>query len=316
MAYADKVLVTGATGFVGSNLVRRLLKEGYNVSILTRKTSNKWRLNDILRELEEYKVDLLESDKLKRVIKKIKPHIIFHLANAGIYGGVSVVDKKMIEINLLGFINLMEACSNVNYKCLINTGSSSEYGIKQKPMRENDICEPVTAYGISKCAATLYAGFIAKTKNKPVVTFRLFSPFGPYDDSRRLISYAITRAIKGNKLKLAAPDAVRDYIFIDDVLDLYLKSIKKAENLKGGIFNIGTGKEAKISYIVDTIMKITNSKSIVKWGEIPPRPFDAEKWEADITKTSHSLNWRPSYSVYEGLVKTIEWFKGNLSLYD
>jgi len=316
MAHAEKVLVTGATGFVGANLTRRLLIEGYNVAILTRRTSNKWRLNDVLRDVDKYEVDLLESKKLKSTIEEIKPSVIFHLANEGVYGGVAAADQKMVETNLLGFLNLIESCDGIDYRCLINTGSSSEYGIKQTPMKEDDACEPVTAYGVSKYAASLYASFTAKTKNKPIITLRLFSPFGPYDDSRRLVSYAIINAIKGNELKLASRDAVRDYVFIDDVLELYLKTINKAEKFRGEIFNVGTGVETKISYIIDTIIKIIKSQSIVKWGENASRSFDAKKWKADITKTSHSFNWKPSCSIKEGLEKTIEWFKNNMSLYE
>lgn len=310
-----KVLVTGATGFVGSNLVRRLLDEGYEVHIFTRETSNKWRILDILPNLNDHCVDLLDEKRLKPLLEQINPEAIFHLATLGIYGGVQSPEKDVIENNLFGTMNLINACENVDYKCFVNTGSSSEYGPKKYPMKESDVCEPINVYGISKCAATLYGNFIAKTKNKPIIGFRLFSPFGPYDDKSRLMTYAITNTLQNKPLMLANPDAVRDYIYIEDVLDLYLQSIELASKVKGEIFNIGNGSEKTVSYVVNKIIEITNSKSEIKWNSFAKREYDTEKWEADIEKVSTHFNWKPKYQIDEGIMKSISWFKSNLSYY-
>jgi nucleoside-diphosphate-sugar epimerase len=311
----NKVLVTGATGFIGANLVRRLLQEAYGVHIFTRASSNKWRLADVLSKLNEHTVDLLDEKNLKGVIKEIEPEIIFHLAAAGIYGGVHLPEKNLIETNFLGTVNLVNACNDLDYKCFVNTGSSSEYGPKKHPMKETDVCEPINMYGITKCAATLYGGFVAKTKDKPIIGFRPFSPFGPYDDKTRLITYVIINALRNNDLNLANPNAVRDYIYVEDILDLYLQSIEVAAELKGEVFNIGSGSQKTVSYVVNEIIELTNSKSEIKWNSFPGREFDTEKWEADIEKVSRYFDWRPKYHVDDGIKQTISWFKSNLSLY-
>lgn len=311
-----KVLVTGATGFVGSNLVRRLLDEEYEVHILTRESSNKWRIRDILPNLNEHSVDLLDGNRLKPLLEQINPDVIFHLATLGIYGGIQSPEKDVIETNLFGTMNLINACENIEYRCFVNTGSSSEYGPKKELMKENDVCEPINVYGISKCAATLYGNFIARTKGKPIIGFRLFSPFGPYDDKSRLMTYAITNTLQNKPLMLANPDAVRDYIYIEDVLDLYLQSIELASKVKGEIFNIGSGSEKSVSYVVNKIIEITNSKSEIKWKSFPKREYDTEKWEADIEKVSKYFNWKPKYQIDEGIMKSISWFKSNLSFYE
>lgn len=312
----DKVLVTGATGFVGANLIRRLLIEDYKVYITIRRTSNPWRINDILPQLILHEMDLIDGEKVKKIIGKIRPDIIFHLANAGVYGGIHLPEKQLIETNFLGTVNLINACNEIDYRCFVNTGSSAEYGLKTEPMRENDICEPITMYGITKCAATQYGNLIAKKNNKPIIALRLFSPFGPYDDKSRLITYAIINALQNKDLNLANPEAARDYVYIEDVLDLYIKCIDKADDFKGEIFNIGSGSQTKISYVVDKIIELTNSKSLVKWNTIAPRDFDAKIWEANINKTCKYLNWKSRYLIDRGIEETISWFKNNLTLYN
>lgn len=315
MSKCYKVLVTGATGFVGSNLVRRLISEGHEVHILTRKNSDKWRIIDILPDLNNHIVDLLEEENLKQSVEQIEPDVIFHLATMGIYGGVHSPEKEVIQSNLFGTINLINACEDIKYKCFVNTGSSSEYGPKSYSMTETDVCEPINVYGISKCASTLYGNFIAKTKNKPIIGFRLFSPFGPYDDSRRLIPYTIVNALQNKQLNFANACAVRDYIYIDDVLDLYLKSIELASKHRGEVYNVGRGSNVSVSYVVKKILEIIGSKSAVHWNTFEGRDHDCEKWEANTEKITRDFNWTPKYHIDEGIRKTITWFEDNLSFY-
>lgn len=315
MTKTYKILVTGATGFVGSNLVRRLISNGHDVHILIRNLSNKWRINECFPDLHNHTADLLNQEELKDLMSEIEPDVIFHLATSGMYGGIARPDAEVIETNLLGTINLINACNDIDYKCFVNTGSSSEYGPKKEPMKETDLCEPVNLYGISKCAATLYGQSVARTRGKPIIGFRLFSPFGPFDDKSRLMTYAITNALENKPLLLGNPNAVRDYIYIEDVLDIYLKSIEIATRLKGAVFNVGSGSQTSISYIVNKIIEITDSKSEIKWNSFSGRAHDTEKWEADIEKISRRFDWRPKYHLDDGLRQTISWFEKNLQLY-
>lgn len=315
MTKTYEILVTGATGFVGSNLVRRLMADGHDVHILTRKLSNNWRLIDCFSDLHNHTVDLLNKEELKGLMNKIEPDVIFHFATSGIYGGVQRPDAEVIETNFLGTVNLINACNDEDYKCFVNTGSSSEYGPKKEPMKETDLCEPINLYGISKCAATLYGQCIAKTNDKPIIGLRLFSPFGPFDDKSRLMTYAITNALQNKPLILGNPNAVRDYIYIEDVLDVYLQSMEIACRLKGEVFNVGSGSQISVSYIVNKIIEITGSKSEIRWNSFSGRAYDTEKWGADIEKINRSFNWRPKYQIDDGIRQTISWFESNLHLY-
>lgn len=307
-----KVLVTGATGFIGSNLVRRLVNQNYQVHILKREKSNVWRIKDLISRLHIHDIDLLQKEKLSNILQKIKPNIIFHLANLGLYAGLDPNIEDSIKVNSFGTINLIEAAHLIDYDCFINTGSSSEYGIKQTPLNENDVCEPISNYAISKLAGTLYGTSYAKRTRKPLATFRIFSPYGPYDYRDRLISQVILKIIKGERFFSNNPSDVRDYIFINDVVEAYLLCITNNKEISGEIINIGSGKQ---SYIKDVIRLLTTEMgtNLVSYNRSKRHNII---WQADITKARKILGWQPRKNLREGLKQTILWFKKNSYLYD
>lgn len=308
-----KVLVTGATGFVGSCLTRRLVELNYDVHIFTRSKSNKWRIADLLGRVAEHEVDLRDADSVEKVVAKIAPTIICHLAT---YGGFAFQKEPsvVIESNLIGTVNLLTAIEKTGFDCFINTGSSSEYGIKLAPMSESDILEPVGAYGVSKAAATLFCRSMAIERGLPVATLRLFSPYGPWDDPKRLIPYVIKSFLRGESPLLAAPQACRDFVYIDDVLDVYLKVIKKP--IPGGeIFNVGSGRQYSIGEVVSMVAKIIGNGLEPMWGKVKNQRPEPCSWVADIGKTKTQLSWSPETSFFEGLKKTTAWIKEKLELY-
>jgi nucleoside-diphosphate-sugar epimerase len=308
-----KVFVTGATGFVGSNLVRSFLRQGNEVHVLTRRSSNKWRLDDILKDINECHVDLDDTNGISSVIQAICPDVIVHTA---VYGGhAQQKDTKAIfDTNLAGTINLVNACNKIDYELFINTGSSSEYGYKNAPMTESDVCHPGEYYGISKLAATLYCHMMAIKNNKPIITLRLFSPYGYYDDSSRLIPSVILSCLNGRPPALSSSSFVRDFIFIDDVVRAYHSAMKCTQN--GAIINIGTGREHNVGDVAEAVTRITGNNLKPVYGHTPKRLNEPIMWEADVHNANELLNWAPEYSLEEGLSKTIEWFRENKPLYD
>lgn len=303
-----KVFITGATGFIGSHLVRRLLSDRkYEIHILRRKTSSIWRIKDILGSVKSHFCDITEKNKLKVLITKIQPDIIFHLANIGVYGGREGNAEDVIKVNFLGTVNLIDACNKVNYTCFINTGSSSEYGEKDKAMKEGNICEPQGIYALSKLAATLYAKDYAIKSNKPVVTLRIFTPYGPYDDENRLIPYVVNSLEKGENLFLANKKNVRDFVFIDDVVNGFLLAVKHAKDVKGEVINIGSGKQTTVDEIVKKIIDMTKDNVEIIWNSEIKKRYESIVWKADIKKAKKLLRWQPTYSLENGLKKTILW---------
>lgn len=309
-----KILITGATGFIGANLARYFLKNGADISIFIRKTSNKWRIHDILEDTSGYRVDLVDTVKLRRIIKKIKPHIIIHAAT---YGGYQFQKdtQKIIETNFTGTVNLINACKSIDFELFINTGSSSEYGIKPKPMKETDMLEPVNEYGASKAAATLYCHAVLKKESRPVVTVRLFSPYGYYEEKNRLIPSLILSCLKSKNPKVSSPNSVRDFVFIEDIMDAYKKVIGNKDNIKGEIFNIGFGEQHTVGEVAREIVRLTGNRVKPEWGKVNNPRQEPKFWQADITKTKKLLGWHPEHDLKRGLTKDIDWFKANRNKY-
>jgi len=309
-----KVLITGATGFVGANITHRMINEGFEVHILTRESSNMWRLEGILDKINDHKVDLTEALKLKEIIEKINPEYIIHLA---IYGGRPNQEDEIniLESNLIGTINLVNACENIDYECFINTGSSSEYGKKKEKMKETDECEPINMYGVTKASAAMYCNYKALVDNKNIGTLRLFSPFGDFEDRGRLIPDLILGSLIDKKVRLANPNAVRDYIYIEDVCDIYLKILKEPKKFKGEIFNIGYGEQHSVKYMAETVKNIISTGVILEYNAINGREADTDIWVSSIEKIKERYNWEPKYNMEEGLKKSLKWFKNNISLY-
>jgi len=316
MTFSNKnVLITGGAGFIGANFTYKFLDFGYNVHLIEKKESNLWRLKDIRERIGLHYVDLKNYNKLESLITKLKPQIILHFAAYGTYPRKQQDMKKMIDTNLIGTINLVNACSKIKFKCFINTGSSSEYGIKEKPMKEADLLEPNNLYGITKAATTMYCQDMVRKLGLPVVTIRPFAPYGYFEEKERLIPTIIKSCLTNSELKLSSPNSVRDFIFIEDLIGAYLETINKIKKIKGEIFNVGSGKQNTIDEVVKVIKKITYSTVKPQYGEIKLAQREPKTWVADISKIKNRLGWQPKYDLEEGLRKNVEWFKKYLSLY-
>ena len=315
MKIKDKnILITGATGFVGANLVRHFLKRGANISIIKRRQSNLWRIKDVIKQISAYNADLLDQEKICRVVKSIKPDIILHTAA---YGGHVTQDdqSQILKTNFDGTVNLLDSCLKSGFEFFVNTGSSSEYGIKDSPMRESDLLEPVTLYGASKASASIYCQYAANKYRLPIITLRLFSPYGYFDDGNRAVSCIVLSCLKNKTVNIFSPDSVRDFVFIDDVVDSYEKAVERSDDISGGIFNIGSGKQCSIKKLAGKIKKAFGDNTPIKYQKKYSNRIEPKSWVADISRSREWLKWKPGFSIDKGLMKTMHWFRENKGLY-
>jgi len=301
-----KILITGATGFIGSNLCRRLVKEGHEVHIFSRFGTGFWRIKDLADKIKIWGVDLTDKYSVQKSINKINPQIIYHFA-ANEASPLRENANKDILINIIGTWNLLQSLSNCNYELFLNAGSSSEYGFKDCSMRENDLLEPNSFHSFGKCSQTLLCQTCAVVDKKPIVNLRLFSVYGPYERKTRLIPMVINNTLNDIPLNLSHPEVVRDFIYVDDVVDLCV-DYKRFLPFSGEIFNIGTGIQSTIKEVVDTVFDLTGKFVGCNWQK-NNRIWDTNKWVANTFKSSRDLKFVHSTNLRDGLRKTIEWTK-------
>lgn len=309
---SKKILVTGASGFVGACLARDLLDRGNEVHLFLRGSSDIWRLQDRIREFHVHNLDLAEAEKVAAAVSSIKPEKVFHLATYGAYPHQNDAHLS-VRTNLLGTMNLIDACKKYA-GAIMNVSSSSEYGIKARPMSEKDMLEPNSVYGVTKAAATLYCRYMAQEMNVPITTFRIFAAYGYYEDKKRLIPSMIVPFLKGKSPQLSSPRNVRDFIFIEDIIDALEYAAARPE-LSGEIFNLGTGKQHTLAEIASTVKEITCSSQDVVWGAVEKKRVEPEMWVADMAKTEKKMGWMPKHDIKSGLAKTVSWFEKNLDIY-
>jgi len=304
----DPVLVTGASGFVGSNAVRRLLHEGRQVHVILRDESGLWRLQGLLERLVVHRADLRDAAAVRAAVAAAAPRTVLHLATYGAYEAQADA-RRILETNVLGSYNLLEASLASNASLFVNAGSSSEYGYRDEAMRESDAPAPNSVYAVAKAAQTHLCSLLAKTSACAVVTFRLFSVYGPWEEPGRLFPTVIQRARAGLPLEMVSPETARDFIYIDDVLDALL-GFERLAGIQGGVYNLGTGVESTMRDVVAAVQAAVGSQSEVHWGAMKARKWDAAHWQADISKARAELGWAPRYTLAQGVARMAEWLKG------
>jgi UDP-glucose 4-epimerase len=300
-----RVLLTGGAGFVGAALCRTLLSRGFEVHALLRTPGRSWRIAGVLSDLRAHEIDIRDDDRLTRAVREIHPEIVYHLATFGAYPYQTDADA-IVQTDILGTWNLLKALASVDYEVFVNTGSSSEYGFKQYAMRETDLLEPNSYYSAAKCAQSLLCQHVARAEHRPITTFRLFSVYGPYEEPTRLVPTLIRKCLAGEPLDLVPPGIARDFVYVDDVVDAYLR-IDALAKLSGEIINIGTGVQQTIRDVVEVVLTETGAHVECRWGAVEPRIWDSSIWVADCTKSKRLLDWRATTRLEQGLRSTIEW---------
>jgi nucleoside-diphosphate-sugar epimerase len=307
-----RTLVTGAAGFIGSNLIRSLLARGDEVHACVRRNGSRWRLPVEKSSFFLHEIDLLTKGELAAVVARTRPDVIYHLSHYGGNRGES--DEATIRAVIIdGTAELYEACLRMSsFPNIVTLGSSSEYGKKHEPMKESMVPEPNTAYGCARLWASLYAEHLRREQGVPITSLRLFSAYGPFEAKTRLIPAVILALLHGEMPELSNPQTARDFIYVEDVVDaLILASQAK----KPGLYNIGTGINTTLESMVARICSQLEAPVPTSWGASPGQSFDTDLWVADTSRTEEMLGWSFKTGIDEGTSKTIDWFKKNRHLY-
>jgi UDP-glucose 4-epimerase len=309
---SKRVLLTGASGFVGANLARRLVAEGHHVHLVLRPQHASWRLAG-LEDAAVHLADLADRDSVKKAVHAIQPEWIFHLATHGAYSSQTNF-SEMIGTNLIGTVNLVEASLENGFESFVNTGSSSEYGFQDRPAAETDAVRPNSQYAVTKAAATLYCGYVARTHSARVRTLRLYSVYGPWEEPARLIPTLIVCGLRNELPSLVDPSVARDFVHVDDVCDAYLAAAADTSAPADATFNVGTGVQSTVEQVVSAACRLLAIDAQPRWGSMAKRSWDTTTWVADTRRIRQVLGWAPRHSLESGLSATIAWLRDQPAL--
>jgi dolichol-phosphate mannosyltransferase len=300
-----RALVTGAAGFVGANLVRRLQREGHEVHATCRPGSDHGRLGG-LAELVVHEVELGVPGAAAALVRDVAPEWIFHLAAHGAYSWQTDA-QRICQANLLATIELIDAAEREGVRAFVNAGSSSEYGFKDHPADEREMPEPNSAYAVAKAAATMYASHRAKAGGLPAVTLRLYSVYGPLEDPRRLVYMLLAHGLQGCLPPLVSPETARDFVYVENVCEALVRAAEKAGTTAGHVYNVGSGRQTTLRELVDCVRELLAIDVEPDWGSHPQRSWDTNIWCANTTRITQDLDWSATTGISDGLRRTLPW---------
>lgn len=305
----SKVLVTGGAGFIGSNIVDLLLREGYSVTVVDDLSTGKEE--NLNKGVKFYKADICNSN-LKKIFKEEKPEFVIHqAAQVNVRKSISepLFDSR---INIQGSLNLLECCKDFHVRKVIYASSGgAAYGEPEYlPADEKHQVNPICPYGVSKHTVEHYLYLYWKNLNLDYISLRYSNVYGPRQDpfgEAGVVAIFIKELIFGEKPEIFGDgNQTRDFVFVEDVAEANLISMEKDTRHK--ILNIGSGTETSVNEIYTRLREITNS-------DIPAVHGEAIKGEVrniylDVTLAKKELNWEAKTALDEGLRKTVEWFRG------
>jgi CDP-glucose 4,6-dehydratase len=299
-----RVLVTGATGFVGGNLYKRLTNLDAKVYGISRRGDGK----------RVYKVDIEDFKKLNDFIIDKKIQICFHLAAEALVESGQDNPYRTFKINIFGAVNVLESARINKLDKVIIASTSHVYGDTKTPYLEFYPPKPSRPYETSKTCTDLIAQSYARTFSLPVLIPRFVNIYGPGDlNFNRLIPKTVKSIIKNEAPRMWGGDAKRDYLFIDDVIDAYilLGEVEISKIGKNRIFNFGSDNIFSVKEVMREIIRLSGSKLKIKKIK-DEREFEIRSQFSSWKKANRLLGWKPRYNFETGLEQTIEWYKSYL----
>ena len=313
---SHKILVTGATGFIGANVAIHLANEGHEIYGLSRNGEYNWRLEDERDSIRLVKCDISSYEETYSTIENVKPDGIIHCSQYGAYPKEKS-NKIMFETNNTGLFNIIDACTKFSADWLINCGTSFEYDGIERGIKESINSNPHSYYGIFKATGTRMLDLYSEMMSTKLMTLRIFQAYGPFEAKGRLVPYLIYNLISNLDIHLNNPNLERDFTYIKDITTAFSKAIKVMDNLeKHEVINVGSGKYTSILDFANAGKNVINSSSQIILDNLQTKPEDRiNRIFADVTKAKMIIRWNPKFQVSEGIKDFAIWLKDRLDYY-
>jgi NAD dependent epimerase/dehydratase len=321
LSSADKVLVTGAGGFIGSHLTEALVRTGADVCALTQYNSrNDWGnledlSPDVLRSVRVVSGDVRDADFVRCLMRGRT--LVFHLAALIAIPYSYSALASYVSTNVQGTLNVLQAARDFSVERVIHTSTSEVYGTAQyAPIDEEHPLQGQSPYSASKIAADKMAESFHASFQLPVVTVRPFNAFGPRQSARAVIPAISTQAITGQRVRLGSLAPVRDFTFVADTVDGFLLA-SRAEAAVGQVINLGSGKGITIGELAKKIFGLLGTEPLIEEAEERLRPEASEVMRliASSARAKELLGWTPQVSLEDGLARTLDWLRSHIKRY-
>ncbi len=309
-ALRGPIIIMGGSGFIGANLFKSLVL--YRSDVYAVVSSEKgWRLHDVPDEFI-IAVDINDSSGIKNLVEAVGPQTVFDCIS---YGGYSFEEDSALiyKTNFQSTVNLISLLAEKPFTSYIHAGSSSEYGTNSAAPLENASCLPNSPYAVSKLAIANYLYFMGKHRKFPCINLRLYSVYGPLEDTSRLIPNLVRQATIGKLPPFVNGLTSRDFVYVEDVCAAFIMAAAKIQpDIYGESFNIGTGIKTSMRELAEITRVEFSVKGEAQFGKMEDRIWDLHDWYANSEKAKNILGWNPKFTLSAGLKLTAKWV-GKLS---
>lgn len=307
----ERALVTGGAGFIGSNIVERLVEKDVEVVVLDDLyLGTEDNLSEVRDEIEFVEGSVLDEEKVKEAVQGVD--VVFHQAARSSSPMHEEEAAEGARVNIEGFVNVAEASISEEVEKIVYASTSSMYGSVEPPHKEDMDVEPVNLYTASKMSREMYAKCYSYTEKIETTGLRYFSVFGPHEKGKGKYANVVTQfmwKMMDDDQPVIWGDGTqeRDFVFVEDVVDANIKASKTRDELDGEVFNIGRSDPVTFNEVVEKLNEALGKEIDAEKVE-NPRDKYVHEHRADNSKAQDVLGWTPSYSFEEGLKKSVEYY--------
>ncbi len=304
-----RVFVTGATGFIGAAVSRRLLAYGYEVAALVRPESSRWRLGRAIDRIHVISGSCDSPAAFARSLADFRPDTVMHLAWHGV-GGVHRNEPDQIRKNVCASIDLLETAVKAGCRTFVGAGSQAEYGPSRDVLHEQSPTRPVTAYGAAKLATSILLAQLAALHDMRFAWLRIFSVFGPGDDDGTLVSYVTRELLARRCPAVSKGDQEWDYLYIDDAAAAFVAA---TESQATGVINIASGNSPPLRDTISRVRDAIDPALPIAFGMVAEPPSGAYPLRANVDRL-RDLGWRPATPVDDAIERTVSWYRDRAAI--
>lgn len=302
-----KILVTGASGFIGSQVTSALLSAGHEVAALVRPQTSLQRLQGIKGQIIRLQADLGDSEALRPVLEQWRPEACIHLAWYAEPGQYLHSSKNVAFLR--NSLTFLEELGRAGCAQVVAAGTCAEYDSERGWLHEDGPTKPETLYAASKLSLCQIGQHLAALSGGKFAWARIFYPYGPGEDARRAVPALIGALLRGESFPASEGLQVRDYLHVADIASAFCRLVQEQAT---GIYNISSGNPVTMRRVMETVGEILGRKDLIQFGAAPARAWDPPFICGD-SRRLRALGWAPSFGLEDGLRATVDWWQAQPS---